>query len=203
MSPRTSEGAPPRGQVPVRCIGWPTAEITPTNQATPSGAQPHAGRYSLMSTRPSRNSPSRRRGMHRRRVTGVPGRAFARRNSSTNCPINHSQVRRGSSGERFGDAGGPGRGSSPPSDRLHPDGHLDRLDGAGPIQNGVGGASLTARTRLSTASPGTTAGSCCALVRTARRSPARQVGQAATETSSYCPLPALRPSCPGGSCRPG
>ena len=107
-----------------------------------------------MSTRPSRNSPSRRRGMHRRRVTGVPGRAFARRNSSTNCPINHSQIRRGSSGERFGDAGGPGPGSSPPSGRLHSDGHLDRLDGAGPIQNGVGGASLTARTRLSTASPG-------------------------------------------------
>jgi hypothetical protein len=107
-----------------------------------------------MSTRPSRNSPSRRRGMHRRRVTGVPGRAFARRNSSTNCPINHSQVRRGSSGERFGDAGGPGRGASPRSGRLHSDGHLDRLDGAGPIQNGVGGASLTARTRLSTASPG-------------------------------------------------
>jgi hypothetical protein len=140
-------------------------------------------RYSLMSTRPLRNSPSRRRGMHRPRVTGVPGRAFARRNSSTSCPINHSQVRRGSSGERFGDAGGPGRGSSPRSGRLHPDGHLDRLDGAGPIQDGVGGASLTARTRLSTASPGTTAGSCCALVRTARRSPARQVGQAATETS--------------------
>jgi hypothetical protein len=33
-------------------------------------------------------------------------------------------------------------------------------------------------------------------------SPARQPGEAATETSSYWPLPALRPSCPGGSCRP-
>jgi hypothetical protein len=33
---------------------------------------------------------------------------------------------------------------------------------------------------------------------------ARQIGEAANETSSYCPLPALRPSCPGGgSCRPG
>jgi hypothetical protein len=31
----------------------------------------------------------------------------------------------------------------------------------------------------------------------------RRVGEAATETSSYCPLPALRPSSPGGgSCRP-
>jgi hypothetical protein len=39
---------------------------------------------------------------------------------------------------------------------------------------------------------------------TARRSPAGQAAQAATETSSYCPLPALRPSWPGGgSCRPG
>jgi hypothetical protein len=43
-------------------------------------------------------------------------------------------------------------------------------------------------------------------VRTAPRSPARRIGEAATEPSSYCycPLPALRPSCPGrGSCRPG
>jgi len=40
-------------------------------------------------------------------------------------------------------------------------------------------------------------------VGTARRSPARRIGEAATESSSYCPLPALRPSCPGrGSCRP-
>jgi hypothetical protein len=36
------------------------------------------------------------------------------------------------------------------------------------------------------------------------RSSARQVAEAATETSRYCPPPALRPSCPrGGSCRPG
>jgi hypothetical protein len=28
---------------------------------------------------------------------------------------------------------------------LHPDGHLDRLRVAGPIQDGVGGGSLTAR----------------------------------------------------------
>jgi hypothetical protein len=49
-----------------------------------------------------------------------------------------------------------------------------------------------------------TPGSSCKLVWTARRSPARQAGEAATETSSYCPLPASRPSCPGGgSCRPG
>jgi len=41
-------------------------------------------------------------------------------------------------------------------------------------------------------------------VRTARLGPARHAGEAATETSSYYPLPALRPSCPGGrSCRPG
>jgi Transposase len=42
-----------------------------------------------MPTGPSRNSPSlrSRRGMHRRTVTGVSERTFARRNSSTNCLI--------------------------------------------------------------------------------------------------------------------
>jgi hypothetical protein len=66
-------------------------------------------------------------------------------------------------------------------------------------------ASLSPRTRSSTTSAGMVApGSSCKLVRTARRRPARQVGEPATETYSYCPLPALRPSCPGGgSCRPG
>jgi hypothetical protein len=40
--------------------------------------------------------------------------------------------------------------------------------------------------------------------RTVRRSPARQVGDAARRFPSYGPLPALRPSWPGGgSCRPG
>ena len=34
--------------------------------------------------------------------------------------------------------------------------------------------------------------------------PAREVSEAATLPSSYYPMPALRPSCPGGgSCRPG
>ena len=36
------------------------------------------------------------------------------------------------------------------------------------------------------------------------RSPARQVGEPATETPSYRPLPVLRPSWSGGgACRPG
>jgi hypothetical protein len=64
-------------------------------------------------------------------------------------------------------------------------------------------ASLTGSTTSLTTSPGMAAGSCYKLVGTARRSPARQVGEPATETSSYRPLPALRPSWPGGgSCRP-
>ena len=68
----------------------------------------------------------------------------------------------------------------------------------------LGTASLTGSTTSLTTSPGMATGSCCKLVRTARRSPARQVGGPATETSSYRPLPVLRPSWPdGGACRPG
>jgi hypothetical protein len=65
-------------------------------------------------------------------------------------------------------------------------------------------ASLTGSTTSLTTSSGMAAGSCCKLVRTAPRSLARERRRAATETSSYRPLPALRPSWPGGgSCRPG
>jgi hypothetical protein len=65
-------------------------------------------------------------------------------------------------------------------------------------------ASLPGSTTSLTTSPGMAAGSCCKLVRTAPRSPARDVGEPATETSSYRPLPVLRPSWSGGgSCRPG
>jgi len=133
------------------------------------------------------------------------GRPLARRNSSTNCPISHSPSPRRLIRGAVRDGGGPGCGSSPRSSRLAPDGHLDRLEVAGPIQDGVVAASLTAKSRSSTTSAEMVAsGSCCKLVRTACRSPARQVGEPAKETSIYCPAPALRPSCPGGgSCRPG
>ena len=92
-----------------------------------------------------------------------------------------------------------------PPAALHPDGHLDRLEVAGPIQMALVAASLTAKTRSSTISAEMVgSGSCCKLVRMACRSPARQVGEPAKETSIYCPVPALRPSCPGGGyCRPG
>jgi hypothetical protein len=73
-----------------------------------------------------------------------------------------------------------------------------------PTQDALVAALLTASTTSSTTSPGMAAGSCCKLVRPARRSPARQVGEPATELSGYRPLPALRPSWPsGGSWRPG
>jgi hypothetical protein len=73
----------------------------------------------------------------------------------------------------------------------------------GLARGGVGcGGGLVADRRLDPARMA--AGSSCKLVRPARRSPARQVGEPATEASSYRPLPALRPSWPGGgSCRPG
>jgi hypothetical protein len=65
-------------------------------------------------------------------------------------------------------------------------------------------ASLTARTRSSATSLWDGAGSWCTLGPNGTPKAGRQLGEAATTTSSYCPLPALRPSWPGGgSCRPG
>ena len=58
--------------------------------------------------------------MHRRTVTGVSERTFARRNSSTNCLISHSPRTQRLVKEAVRDAGRPGRGSSPRSSRLHP-----------------------------------------------------------------------------------
>ena len=87
-----------------------------------------------MPTGPSRNSPSlrSRRGMHRRTVTGVSERTFARRNSSTNCLISHSPRTQRLVKEAVRDAGRPGRGSSPRSSRLAPDGHLRGRLASGP-----------------------------------------------------------------------
>jgi hypothetical protein len=112
---------------------------------------------------------------------------------------------KGSSGERCG------MRESPVADRrldpaaLHPDGHLDRLDTAGPTQDGVVGGLADGQDQVvdNLARDGgrqlLQAGS-----HGARPSPARQVGDAARRFPSYRPLPALRPSWPGGgSCRPG
>src|SRR5512132_2864614 len=87
----------------------PTAEITRIDQTTSSCCQPQGGRYSLMPTGPPRNSPSlrSRRGMHRRTVTGVSERTFARRNSSTNCLISHSPRTQRLVKEAVRDAGRP------------------------------------------------------------------------------------------------
>jgi hypothetical protein len=88
-----------------------------------------------MPTGPSRNSPSlrSRRGMHRRTVTGVSERTFARRNSSTNCLISHSPRTQRLVKEAVRHAGRrPGRGSSPRSSRLAPDGHLRGRMASGP-----------------------------------------------------------------------
>src|SRR6266704_3958278 len=58
---------------------------------TPSCGQPRGGGgYWLTATGPSGNSPMAGSPMQRRRVTSVPGRALARRNSSTSWPISHS-----------------------------------------------------------------------------------------------------------------
>jgi hypothetical protein len=58
--------------------------------------------------------------MRRWRVTHGPGRALARRNPSTNCPISHRPRPRGLIREAVRDWGRPGRGSSPRSSRPAP-----------------------------------------------------------------------------------
>jgi hypothetical protein len=110
--------------------------------------------------------------MHWRRGTSIPGQAFARRNSSTNCPISHSPRPRRLIRGAVRDGGGPVAHRRLDPAALHPDGHLDRLEVAGPYRMALVAASLTARTRSSTTSPGMAAGSSCKLVRTAR-APAR------------------------------
>jgi hypothetical protein len=111
--------------------------------------------------------------------------------------------RNGSSGERCG--GGVAR--SPIVASIQPPCTRWRPWPAGccknPHKDGVGDGLTEARARSSTTSPGMAAGSCCKLVRTARRARASQVSEPATGTHSYGPLPALRPPWPGGgSCRP-
>src|SRR5215217_6682053 len=59
-------------------------------------------------------------------------RTFARRNSSTNCLISHSPRTQRLVKEAVRDAGRPGRGSSPRSSRLAPDGHLRGRLASGP-----------------------------------------------------------------------
>jgi hypothetical protein len=71
--------------------------------------------------------------------SGVPGRVFAKHDSSTNRPISHRAYPQRLVRGAVRDAGRPGRRSSPRSSHLAPDGYLDRLDVAGPIQDGVGG----------------------------------------------------------------
>jgi hypothetical protein len=59
-----------------------------------------------------------------------------------------------------------------------PDGHLNRLDVAGPVQDGVGAASLTARTQVvEQPRPGRRPAAAARCFWTARRCPARQVGE--------------------------
>jgi hypothetical protein len=93
-----------------------------------------------------------------------PWAAFATHNSSTSCPISHSPRPQGLVSGALPDAGRLGRGSSPGSSRRATDGHLDRLDAAGPYRLALVAASPTARTKSSTTSPGTAAGSCCKLL---------------------------------------
>jgi hypothetical protein len=133
-----------------------------------------------------------------------PERAFAAHNSSTNCPISHRPRPQGLARGAVWGAGGPVADRRLDPAVLHPDGHLDRLEVQEPRQDGVGDGLADGQHTSPRTSPVMAAGSCCKLVRTARRSPAGQVGEPATETSSYRPLPALRPSWSGGgSCRPG
>ena len=59
-----------------------------------------------------------------------------------------------------------------------PDGHLNRLDVAGPVQDGVGAASLTAKTQVvEQPRPGRRPAAAARCFWTARRRPARQAGE--------------------------
>jgi hypothetical protein len=113
------------------------------------------------SARPPRSAWARRRSpsprMHRRRVTASlsgPSQRTTRRPTARSAT---AHARKGSSGERCGMRKNPHRMA-------------------------LVTASLTGSTTSLTTSSGMAAGSCCKLVRTARRSPARQVGEPATET---------------------
>jgi hypothetical protein len=101
----------------------PHGRENPYQSGTPSCRQPRGGRYSLLPTRPSRNSPSRR---SRREICtgeGAPASLGGPSQGATRRPTARSataHAREGSSEERCGMGGGPGRGSSPGSSRLAP-----------------------------------------------------------------------------------
>jgi hypothetical protein len=123
----------------------------------------------LTATGPSRQGPGRRcAGGGSPMALGGPWQGATRRPTARSAT---AHTRKGSPGERRGMGGGPGRGSSPRSSRLAPDGHLDRLDAPGTPQDGVGGGLADGQHHV--VSPGMAAGSCCKLVRTARRSPGK------------------------------
>jgi len=155
--------------------------------------------------RPWESTITSPRGMHRRRVTSTPARALTRHTLSTNSPVSHRHARIGSSGERCGGrvARSPIVASiQPPCTRRRP----------WPLDV----ARTPTRMALVTASPKPgrarrqprrdggrqllQAGSHGTARRTRQ---GRKVSEPATGTYSYRPLPALRPSWPGGgSCRP-
>ena len=173
--------------------------ITPINQVTSSCGQPHCGRYALMPTGLSRNSPSlrSRRGMRRwrdRRSWAGLGKAQLVDQLPDEPPPTPARARQGSA---------VGRGAwsrivasiQPPciptatlTSWMLQETHRRCVgDGLADGQHHV--ADNLARD----------GGRLLQLVRTPPRSPARQVGEPATETSGYRPLPALRPSWPGVS----
>src|SRR6266508_911464 len=110
--------------------------------------------------------------MQRRSVTSVPGRALARRTSSTSWPISHSpRPRRLATGAVRGTAGRP---RSRMVTSIQPPRTLTvtvtGCASSDPYRMALVAASLTARTRSSTTSSGMAAGTSAKLCRMARRS---------------------------------
>src|SRR6266545_3801189 len=155
---------------------------------------PGGGRYRLPATGPSGTPATAGSPMRRRRVTSVPGRALARRSSSTSWPISHSpRPRRLATGAVRKASGRPRSRmvtwiQPPPTLTVTVTGCAS----SDPYRMALVAASLTARTRSSTTSSGMAAGTSAKLCRMARRSSARQLGEPANEVSMSCPLPALR-----------
>jgi hypothetical protein len=98
--------------------------------------------------------PTMNRAKVARGSTGVPGRVFAKHDSSTNCPISTGHVRKGSSGARCGMQGGPVAGHRLDPATWHPTATLTGWMLQDPYRMALVAASLTARTRSSTIAPG-------------------------------------------------
>src|SRR5215211_3953069 len=144
MSPRTSEGITRVSGRRCAALASAPRQREPYQSGHAVLCQPRGGRYSLLPTRPSRNSPSRAGGVAERYSLAKGHQhpwAGPRKAQLVDQLPDQPQPTPAKAHQRSG----AGWGAALVADRrldpaaLHPDGHLDRLRVAGPIQDGVGG----------------------------------------------------------------